>query len=97
MRGVITGRDVLIHSWTILHEFGLGAYGRCLGALFTGRPSTFLEAVQGVSLPASRRSRRVGQAIVCGLAVTALTLAVHEDPAAERRCDACVAPARSCA
>ncbi len=45
MRGVITRRDVLTHSFTIVRLFGPRAYLRCLRAAFSANPSTFLETV----------------------------------------------------
>jgi len=47
MQGVITGKDVLRHSLTIVRSFGPAAYLRCLGALASGRRCTFLELVCG--------------------------------------------------
>ncbi|HSN90940.1 MAG TPA: hypothetical protein VLS93_06905 [Anaeromyxobacteraceae bacterium] len=43
MQGSITGRDVLLHSVTILRLFGPGVYLRCLRAMVVRRPCTFLE------------------------------------------------------
>jgi hypothetical protein len=45
MRGVITRREVLIHSLAIVRLFGATAYWRCLRAAFSSAPSTFLEVV----------------------------------------------------
>jgi hypothetical protein len=45
IKGTITNRDVLLYASTIVRSFGLGAYLRCLGALLTGRRTTFLELV----------------------------------------------------
>jgi hypothetical protein len=45
MRGVITGKDVIRHSVTILRHFGPRCYVRCLRAALSPRPSTFLEVV----------------------------------------------------
>lgn len=45
MKGAITGRDVLVHSLTILRLWGPGFYLRCLRALASGRPCTFLEVL----------------------------------------------------
>lgn len=45
MQGVITGRDVLRHSFTILRLWGPATYLRCLRAMFTRRPCTFLEVI----------------------------------------------------
>ena len=45
MRGVITGKDVFLHSFTIVRLFGPLCYLRCLRASLSSRPSTFLEVV----------------------------------------------------
>jgi hypothetical protein len=45
MRGVITGKDVLRHSFTIVKLWGLRRYLRCLRASLHRRPSTFLAVV----------------------------------------------------
>jgi hypothetical protein len=45
MKGVITSRDVLVHSFTILKLWGPGAYLRCLYAMMTRRSCTFLEVI----------------------------------------------------
>ena len=45
MRGVITGKDVIRHSLTIVRCFGPRCYLRCLRAALSSRPSTFLEVV----------------------------------------------------
>ncbi len=45
MKGVITGRDVLVHSFTILRLWGPGCYLRCLYAMVTRRSVTFLEVI----------------------------------------------------
>jgi hypothetical protein len=47
MRGVITGKDVLRHSLTIVRLFGPRCYLRCLRASLSPKPSTFLEVVYG--------------------------------------------------
>jgi hypothetical protein len=47
MQGVITGKDVLLHSLTIVREFGPATYLRCLGALASRRRCTFLDVVCG--------------------------------------------------
>lgn len=49
MRGVITSKDVIRHSVTILRCFGPRAYVRCLRAALSRRPSTFLEVVHGLA------------------------------------------------
>jgi hypothetical protein len=45
MRGVITGKDVLRHSFTIIRFWGLGTYLRCLRAGWRRSPRTFLAVV----------------------------------------------------
>ena len=45
MRGVITGRDVLRHSFTILRLWGPACYLRLLRAMMTHRSCTFLEVI----------------------------------------------------
>jgi hypothetical protein len=53
MRGTITGKDVLLHSFTIVRAWGVAKYLDCLWAAITRRPSTFL----GVLYPACARWR----------------------------------------
>ncbi len=45
MRGVITRREVLIHTVTIVRLFGARVYWRCLRAAFGSAPTTFLKVV----------------------------------------------------
>lgn len=46
MRGLITTKHLLLNASTIVQEFGLFAYLRCLHmALFSGRRVTFLECI----------------------------------------------------
>lgn len=47
VRGSITGRDVLLHSVTILRLYGPAVYLRCLRAMVGRRPCTFLEMLAG--------------------------------------------------
>lgn len=42
VRGTITGKEVLLHSFTILRLWGPSVYVRCLRAMVSGRPCTFL-------------------------------------------------------
>jgi hypothetical protein len=42
MRGVITGKDLLRHPFTIVKGWGLRRYLRCLRAGWSRGPSTFL-------------------------------------------------------
>jgi hypothetical protein len=52
MKGIITGRDVLRHSITILRLWGPSTYLRCLYAMLTRRSVTFLEVIhQGDRYP----------------------------------------------
>jgi len=43
--GVITTKDVLKHSATIVREFGPAAYFRCCLAILRGERTTFLKLV----------------------------------------------------
>jgi len=54
MQGFITGRHVVRYSALIIREFGLGCWLRCLAALLSTHPTTFL----AVACPIPARSRR---------------------------------------
>ena len=43
--GVITTRDILRHTGTIVREFGPAAYWRCCVAILLGKRTTFLNCV----------------------------------------------------
>jgi hypothetical protein len=45
IRGTITNKHLLLNALTIVRSFGLGMYLRCLIALLSGRPTTFLNLV----------------------------------------------------
>jgi hypothetical protein len=45
MRGLITGRDVALHAFTIIRFWGLATYMRCVRATMSRRPTTFLAVV----------------------------------------------------
>ncbi len=45
MRGLITGRDVVLHTFTIIRLWGLPMYVRSLRATLSRRPTTFLAVV----------------------------------------------------
>ncbi len=45
MQGVITGKDVVRHSVTIIRLWGPRCYLRCLRAALSSTPTTFLETV----------------------------------------------------
>ena len=45
MRGLITGRDVVLHAFTIIRLWGLPTYVRCVRAITSGSPTTFLAVV----------------------------------------------------
>ena len=45
VQGTITGKDVILHSVTILRLWGPGVYLRCLRAVASRRPCTFLGIV----------------------------------------------------
>jgi hypothetical protein len=42
MRGTITTRDLLLHPVLIIRLFGAASFLRCVGAILSGRPCTFL-------------------------------------------------------
>jgi len=42
MQGYITGRHVVRYAFTIIRDFGLGCWLRCLAALLSAHPTTFL-------------------------------------------------------
>lgn len=54
MQGTITGKDVIVHSLTILRLWGPGVYIRCLRAVMSGRPCTFLGVVAAERARSSR-------------------------------------------
>jgi len=57
MRGVVTGRDVLLNLRTIWVEFGPGVTFSCLGAIIKRKPTTFLDlALKDVVFTPSRRT-----------------------------------------
>lgn len=43
MRGLITGREVIRHTPTIVRHFGPRCYLRCMLALLSRKKTTFLE------------------------------------------------------
>jgi hypothetical protein len=45
MSGFITGRHVVLHTFTIIRLWGLRAYLRCLRATVSRRPTTFLAVI----------------------------------------------------
>ena len=45
VQGSITSRDVLLHAFTIVRLFGPTFYIRCVKAIASGRPCTFLEVL----------------------------------------------------
>lgn len=45
VRGTITGKDVIIHSLTILRLWGPSVYIRCLRAVVGRKPCTFLGVI----------------------------------------------------
>lgn len=42
MQGMITGKHLLLHGATIIRGFGLRCWLRCLAALLSPEPTTFL-------------------------------------------------------
>ena len=51
MRGLITGRDVVLHAFTIIRLWGLPTYVRCVRAIASGSPTTFLTVVVSAGGP----------------------------------------------
>jgi len=45
VQGAITGRDVILHSLTILRLWGPSCYVRCLRAIVSRRHCTFLDVI----------------------------------------------------
>jgi hypothetical protein len=45
MQGAITAKDVLLHGVTIVRLWGPGCYLRCIRAVMSRHPSTFLEVL----------------------------------------------------
>jgi hypothetical protein len=51
VKGAITGGDVLVHPLTILRLWGPGVYVRCLRAVMSRQPCTFLALVHARAAP----------------------------------------------
>jgi hypothetical protein len=45
MRGIITGKDVVLHSASIVRHFGVAAYLACVWATLTRKQTTFLRVL----------------------------------------------------
>lgn len=45
VQGTITSRDVLLHAFTIVRLWGPAFYVRCVRAIASRRPCTFLEVL----------------------------------------------------
>ena len=58
MRGAITGKDVILHSFSIVRLWGIGAYLACLRAAIARRPSTFLGTLYPATVASSCAPRR---------------------------------------
>jgi hypothetical protein len=69
--GAITGRDVLRNTTTIVREFGPAAYARCVLAVATGHPRTFLAAVTASASLEQRQRRRAVLALAVALLASA--------------------------
>jgi hypothetical protein len=87
--GVITGRDVIRNGWTIVREFGPAAYGRCVLALVTRRPSTFLAVVTAPRRPAPGARRAAAFAAVAALASAGLLWQSEPVQGEQVRCGGC--------
>ena len=57
MKGTITGKDVMLHSLTIVRLWGVPTYLGCLWAAITRRPSTFLGVLYPARTPRGRPTR----------------------------------------
>ena len=58
MRGVVTGRDVIINLRTIWVEFGPRVTFSCVASLFRRRHTTFLDlALKNFALSSSRSAK----------------------------------------
>jgi hypothetical protein len=59
MRGLITTRNLVVNAPTIIHEFGVSAYMRCLAAALLSRKQvTFLECVMRLQSNCPQRTAR---------------------------------------
>jgi hypothetical protein len=56
MKGTITGKDVVLHSASIVRHWGVVAYLSCLWAALTRKHTTFLRVLYPV--PAELAARR---------------------------------------
>lgn len=56
MRGVITGKDVVLHSFAIVRHWGAATYLHCLWAALTRRQATFLGVIHAAG--ATQRAPR---------------------------------------
>jgi hypothetical protein len=45
IQGLITSKDVLWRAGSIVRNYGVRRYLRCVGALLSGRRTTFLELI----------------------------------------------------
>jgi len=52
MRGVITGRDVVVHSFAIVRFWGVTKYLQCLWAAVSRRQTTFLGVIHAAGTSA---------------------------------------------
>lgn len=63
MHGLITTRNLVVNAPTIIHEFGMSAYVRCLAAALLSRKQvTFLECVMRLQGNCSQRAASTTQA-----------------------------------
>lgn len=51
VKGTITSRDILLNAVTILRLWGPRFYVRCLRAIASGRPCTFLDVLARAEVP----------------------------------------------
>ncbi|MEZ0310327.1 MAG: hypothetical protein ACAI38_01045 [Myxococcota bacterium] len=63
MHGLITTRNLVVNAPTIIHEFGMSAYMRCLAAALLSRKNvTFLECVMRLQGGCAQRANPGPQA-----------------------------------
>lgn len=54
MRGIITGKEVMLHSASIVRHFGVAAYLACVWATLTRKQTTFLRVLYPVPAEVER-------------------------------------------
>jgi hypothetical protein len=90
MKGVITGKDVVVNAVTIVRLWGAGAWLQCAWAAMTRRPTTFLGTLGPVLRPAPAgvaRAARPGAVLLAARVSTSRSAqGVLVVPASPERC-----------